>query len=66
MYILEKLELQGAEKCPQMMWKQIVMCRSYEPLDKLRNKQSRPGDWRITKTAFDELPYSKNELKKVA
>ena len=60
MYILEKLEFQGAEQCPQMMWKQIVMCRSYEPLDKLRVKQARPSDWRIVKTAINELPYSRH------
>ena len=66
MYILEKLEFQGTEKCPQMKWKQLVMCYSREPLEKLRSKQSRQSDWRITKTAFDELPYTKSDWRKVA
>jgi len=59
MYILEKIVFQGTDKCPQMMWKQFVMCYSREPLEELRARQSRQSDWRIVKTAYDELSNEK-------
>jgi hypothetical protein len=55
MYILEKLEFQGTEQCPQNKWKQVVMCRTQAPLDHILAKQRCPQEWRITKTAFDGL-----------
>jgi hypothetical protein len=55
MYILEKLVFQGTEQCPQYLWKQIAMCQSDATLERILEKQRRPEDWRIVKTAFDWL-----------
>jgi hypothetical protein len=48
MYILERLEFQGTEKCPQRRWKQLAMCGNREPLARVLAKQRHPRVWRMT------------------
>jgi hypothetical protein len=60
-YILERLEFQGTDQCPQYKWKQIVMCLTCAPLERLREKQRCPEDWRIIKTSFDGLINTKKQ-----
>ncbi|MEH2939422.1 hypothetical protein [Lawsonibacter sp. JLR.KK007] len=47
MYALEQLAFQGTECCPQYRWKQLAICGSRVPLDKIRNGQQHPENWRI-------------------
>ena len=47
MYALEQLVFQGTECCPQYRWKQFAICGSRVPLDKIRNGQQHPGNWRV-------------------
>lgn len=42
MYALEQLVFQGTECCPQYRWKQLAICGSRVPLDKIRNGQQHP------------------------
>ncbi|MDR0819287.1 MAG: hypothetical protein LBN43_06925 [Oscillospiraceae bacterium] len=63
MYILERYVFQGTEKCPQYKWKQFVMFELPEPLERVRANQRTPGDWRITKTAFDTLKITNKRRK---
>jgi hypothetical protein len=66
MFILERLEFQGTERCPQYLWKQYVMCAAKEPLERVVSKQRRRKDWRITETAFQTLPDRKKRRGRAA
>lgn len=54
MFILERRVFQGTEKCPQYLWKQILMCRSKNLLEQIWDKQRHPENWRVCPTAEDE------------
>lgn len=47
MYALEQTVFQGTASCPQYRWKQFAVCGSRVPLEKIRNSQQHPEDWRI-------------------
>lgn len=53
MFFLERLTLQGTEKCPQYLWKQWAYCMKRAPLEKFLSKQARPEVWRIEPPAAE-------------
>lgn len=54
MFILERMVFQGTEKCPQYLWKQMLVCKSKDTLELIRSKQLHPENWRVCPTAEDE------------
>ena len=59
MFILEYRVFQGTEKCPQYLWKQMLMCKSKDTLELIRSKQLHPENWRVCPTAEDEATILK-------
>lgn len=54
MFILERLVFQGTEKCPQYLWKQMLMSKNKNILEQIRAGQPHPENWRVCPTAEDE------------
>ncbi len=51
MYALERLVFQGTECCPQYRWKQLAVCANEKLLNKIKDKQRHPEEWRISPLA---------------
>lgn len=54
MFVLERLVFQGTEKCPQYLWKQILINKNKELMERVRAGQPHPENWRVSPTAEDE------------
>lgn len=63
MFILEYLSFQGTEKCPQYLWKQILMSKNKSILEQVRAKQPHPEQWRVSPTA-EEVSAALERMKK--
>lgn len=50
-YVLEQLAFQGTEHCPQYRWEQRVLSGSRTTLERIRNCQNRPKQWRVVPLA---------------
>lgn len=59
MFVLEYRTFQGTERCPQYLWKQMLLCKNRDVLELIRSKQKHPKDWRVCPTAEDEATVLK-------
>ena len=60
MFILEYLEFQGTERCPQHRWKQYIIGGDRSLLERIRAGQPRPEDWRVVEVPWTELPKKRS------
>ena len=46
-YALERLISQNGSRKPMYFWKQYAICSNQELLEKVRQKQPHPEEWRV-------------------
>ena len=63
-FVLEYLQFQGTEHCPQYHWKQFAVCGKKELLERIKIRQAHPENWRVTQLTCEHICMK--GLKKIA